>query len=763
MSSNDPLIEFEKLVSGGHYIEAVNLACELKGVTSKKPFQKHLFGEKNHIFLNALREEINRNAPIEGINNDDLWFCQFLPDENQPLKIPRWFTKIKGHACDWCPDARSRLLKAQILCAKQAILSEGIEPEGCQDLAEKTGFPAGFVCELFHLLKENPDFHIVAQRKIPALLEKGYSAEGQAAYLFIEQIELGIPSEPYPHPIKMSNIPIHQASFQKAIDQAFDYVRYELLKSGDYATENLPVFRWYVKRAPDEKEILALEGPSFYGAFACGMLSLARQKPYSQRTAITCYGNEFGHLSEIGGLAQKCQAACRQSGWNIIIAKDQDTKQGDNEINDEHHPLLLRAKTIEEAMTYLSSGIGFEVINYLDLVYEQSEKLLLQELPPDCPNLADFDKMTCSMKVHIVAGENSGATQDWEKDISEKVKRAVISIREEIGKTRLLRYEGRKMSKTGASNLKEGLLGLEKVNIPIFIECSHLADELKGGKTFEEAIYITLKKDYRIKGQPLSDDFWALIQKKFVNGRCVLLLDDFYRVNKKEQFIKEFNRFTKNYPECRILITVLQVAETKKDDYGELLEGTLQSDEFILGLEPLTDVPLDDSNRKTVKKGTFLRSFFLISFLTVIFIFAVYIIQNGDQDRSGVDVVVNKNGEPGRSEVDVVINNPWYSKAKAAMDSDNHLNARDYINTGLENFPKHVESLALKIKLLLLIGGRKDRDDAKNVADQNLGVSPVLDDWINCLRNKKFFSSIITTKTDFETKCDHHLKTLESW
>jgi hypothetical protein len=300
------------------------------------------------------------------------------------------------------------------------------------------------------------------------------------------------------------------------------------------------------------------------------MLSLADQLEIYKNTAITCNGDIYGRISEIGGLAQKCQAAHRQ-GWNIIIADAQNTKEGDNQIDEAHCPPLLPVKTIEKAMEHLKSGIGFELIDYLKLVHERLGKLPLNGVSQD------------SDKMKVVAGENSGKIQDWEKDISENVRRAVIYGQEKVGQTRLLCYEGKKISKESASKFKKGKVELKNVNIPIFLRCTDLADELEEGKTFDKAICAALKKEYM--SLSLSDKFFALIQEKFLSGHCVLLFDDFSSVNenKKDRFIREFERFITNYPNCRILITALQVAKNKKDGSGALpLEITNQFEEFVL-------------------------------------------------------------------------------------------------------------------------------------------------------------------------------------
>lgn len=51
----------------------------------------------------------------------------------------------------------------------------------------------------------------------------------------------------------------------------------------------------------------------------------------------------------------------------------------------------------------------------------------------------------------------------------------------------------------------------------------------------------------------------------------------------------------------------------------------------------------------------------------------------------------------GGGEIKVEEVNEAYSKAIRAMESGDTLNAFDYVNTGLEDFPKHLASLALKI------------------------------------------------------------------
>jgi hypothetical protein len=139
---------------------------------------------------------------------------------------------------------------------------------------------------------------------------------------------------------------------------------------------------------------------------------------------------------------------------------------------------------------------------------------------------------------------------------------------------------------------------------------------------------------------------------------------------------------------------------------------------------------------------------FMILILTILAFISVAIHYNMVTENG------NGNSEPPISSLP----NPWYSKAMLALENDNKENALAYINKGLNKVPKNAPKqivilLALKIKVLLLIGGSDNQAKAKNIANQNDGSSSALDGWINCLKEEKNFSSIITTETELEAKC----------
>lgn len=385
--SQNKLGDFNLLIADNskEYIKAVDLACQqLSDMAEKEPYQKKLFGTE-HVFIKALRQAVQRNELS--------WL------KNLSKTIPDWFIELEDDPPDWYEKYRSRFIKAQILCASEGIRYDGsgINEKRWKEFAKETSFPVGFVQELFYRLKDkelrrDEELDNNSQKQIPVLLERGYGADGQAAYLVIEKVELSISSDPYPHPIKMANIPINE-DFQKAIVQAFAYVEHVLISEH----RQIPTFRWWVKLTPEEhnqkseNKILALEGPSFYGAFTVGMLSLVHESTLYPNTTITGAGNENGYLSKIGGLAQKCQAAKRQGWNNIIVAKDQDTK-GSNDISNIPQILLLHVETIKEAMKYITSGIGFEAIAYLDRIYEQAGQLPLTEVLHDMTREDDYDR-----------------------------------------------------------------------------------------------------------------------------------------------------------------------------------------------------------------------------------------------------------------------------------------------------------------------------------------------------------------------------------
>ena len=91
-----------------------------------------------------------------------------------------------------------------------------------------------------------------------------------------------------------------------------------------------------------------------------------------------------------------------------------------------------------------------------------------------------------------------------------------------------------------------------------------------------------------------------------------------------------------------------------------------------------------------------------------------------------------------------------YWKARISLKRGNKNIALQYLGTALKNDPNHIDSIILKIKLLLLIGGKND--EAKLFAMSKKHIDEI-NPWIKCLANDHFFSKDINTETELESKC----------
>lgn len=95
---------------------------------------------------------------------------------------------------------------------------------------------------------------------------------------------------------------------------------------------------------------------------------------------------------------------------------------------------------------------------------------------------------------------------------------------------------------------------------------------------------------------------------------------------------------------------------------------------------------------------------------------------------------------------------PWYWQARVALAQNNQLTALKYLDQALYIMPRHSYSLGLKIKLLLLNGGEGIKK-AQEIANQSYGSSPELNLWLDCLNQKKIFTSLSTTEIELDQLC----------
>jgi len=283
--------QFDQYIAKKNYLDALNFALNLPN-----PSQFRCRFRQENIFLKAMIEAVNGNGSLALVEN-------FLSED-----VQNWF--IEHYS-----DETYRFLKAYALMVSHARSTDRLMDKGPKDLKDKTGFPIGFVLDLFHLLKNRQVIKPVEQtkRRVQVLLAC-YGAAGIAAHLFIEQIKFDLKSVELdteivsePHPDEMFSISI-APSFKNTLVRAFEYVSQALLREGK---KEIPVFRWWLKPASGETEIYAIDGNSLYGAFVVGMLCSARNEKVSPKLAITCDGSQYGRMlpivDDLG-----CQAAhCR--------------------------------------------------------------------------------------------------------------------------------------------------------------------------------------------------------------------------------------------------------------------------------------------------------------------------------------------------------------------------------------------------------------------------------------------------------------------
>lgn len=95
---------------------------------------------------------------------------------------------------------------------------------------------------------------------------------------------------------------------------------------------------------------------------------------------------------------------------------------------------------------------------------------------------------------------------------------------------------------------------------------------------------------------------------------------------------------------------------------------------------------------------------------------------------------------------------PLYWKARVAFSRNNKNISLKYLDKALHLSPNHIESIALKVKLLILIGGKK-RNFAKQFANKNFAKSAMLDIWLSCLNTNQIYSELIITNSELDYQC----------
>lgn len=328
--------QFDNAINSGRYLEAVDESLKAGADDDKEELRDRLFG-KERIFEKAL---------IQAVAENSNWLNRLHRQINQ--NIPDWWISpnlwgtINDPKYDYYKEYRSRFIKTQIKSAWIVAREEEIH---IASVVNDIDFPLGMLYDLVHIFgstKLHP-LNGIHKIKVPILLVDE-NKEGYVASLFLEQVDSeGIDSLPYPHPIKMSGIPIDKP-FEKAVENAFHFLRYHL-------KQKMPVFRWWVMPLSATKQINGIQGSSIYGAFIVGMYGSIHHLSIPEHLTTTCSGDISGNLISINGLAHKFQAASKEN-LQIVISKQQIFEDEDNLITDEQKTHLLTAETAEKLIEH---------------------------------------------------------------------------------------------------------------------------------------------------------------------------------------------------------------------------------------------------------------------------------------------------------------------------------------------------------------------------------------------------------------------------
>ncbi|MBE9070034.1 hypothetical protein IQ260_25670 [Leptolyngbya cf. ectocarpi LEGE 11479] len=95
---------------------------------------------------------------------------------------------------------------------------------------------------------------------------------------------------------------------------------------------------------------------------------------------------------------------------------------------------------------------------------------------------------------------------------------------------------------------------------------------------------------------------------------------------------------------------------------------------------------------------------------------------------------------------------PWLGKAHISFAQGRSGIAIHFVNKALQQNSTHWQTLAFKIKLLLLLGGNH-WEEAKKLTIDSQGLSKKLDNWLNCLAKEGIFTQILITEATLDSLC----------
>jgi hypothetical protein len=122
------------------------------------------------------------------------------------------------------------------------------------------------------------------------------------------------------------------------------------------------------------------------------------------------------------------------------------------------------------------------------------------------------------------------------------------------------------------------------------------------------------------------------------------------------------------------------------------------------------------------------------------------LIEAGDLD--GADRALARLTEGQRSSAQF-----WYWRSSVALARRNIDVASAYVDEALRRDARHVHSIMLRIKLLLISTRPGDRDRAQALAARSHGITDALDTWLRCLTAEHLFDPGVRSITELDTRC----------
>lgn len=95
----------------------------------------------------------------------------------------------------------------------------------------------------------------------------------------------------------------------------------------------------------------------------------------------------------------------------------------------------------------------------------------------------------------------------------------------------------------------------------------------------------------------------------------------------------------------------------------------------------------------------------------------------------------------------------WCRRSRVAFGRSNIDVASAYIEEALKLDSRHVRSVVLRIKLLLLSTRRGDRDEAQAMARRSRGIDHALDAWLDRLATDGIFGAGVCSDFELEARC----------